>query len=190
MPGPGPGLFRGLIAATRVSTGTASRLRVRAMTAVIESRPARARRSSWAGSVAISDECAAEIRWWIGNLARIGRSPISPRPFVGHLDEFLFSDASDSGVGAVLFAEGPEAAASALVTALQARAPACMTTSEINRYAQRGIEFVALLPVSLLGASSTLQELFGVWRFIDAVQALLRGGATCWCSTTLVVCSS
>ena len=55
--------FRGLIAATWVSTGTASCLRVRAMTTAIESRPAWARGSSWAGSVAISDECAAKIRW-------------------------------------------------------------------------------------------------------------------------------
>lgn len=54
------------------------------------------------------------------------------------------------------------AAASALVTTLWARAPAGMTTSEITRYAERGIEFVAPLPVSFLGASSTLRELFGV----------------------------
>ena len=168
--------FRGLISSTWVSTGSASRLRVRALSAAIDSRPAKARRGSWAASVPLSDEGAAEIRWWITNLVRIGRGPISPRPVDGHLDGFIFSDASDSGVGAALFAEGPEAAASALVTALRARAPAGMTATEVTRYARRGIEFVAPLPATLLAASSTLRELFGVWRFIAAVRALLRGG--------------
>lgn len=168
--------LRGLVASTWVSTGSASRLRVRAMTAVIESRPLRTRRGSWGQLVRLSDECVAEIRWWIANLVRVGRSPISPRPADGLLDGFIFSDASDSGVGAVLFAEGPEAAASSLVAALRSVAPAGMSASEVSRYAQRGIEFVAPLPPILLEASSTLRELFGVWRFLHAVRRLLRGG--------------
>ncbi len=51
-----------------------------------------------------------------------------------------------------------------------------MSASEVSRYAQWGIEFVAPLPPVLLAASSTLRELFGVWRFLHAVQSLLRGG--------------
>ena len=149
--------FRGLISATWVSTGTPSRLRVRALSAVIESRPARDRRSSWDRSVVISDECVAEIRWWVTNIARVGRSPITPRPIEGALDGFIFSDASDSGVGAVLFAEGPEAAASSLVAALHRRCPPGMTAREVIRYAQRGLEFVAPLPPALLSASSTIR---------------------------------
>ena len=168
--------FRGLVGSTWLSSGVASRLRVRALTAVIESRPHRLWRSSWALLLSLSAEARSEIRWWIEHLRRIGSSPIRPRPLGGALDGFIFSDASDIGVGAVLFAEGPEAASSALVTALRARSPTGVSAREVLRLALRGIEFVAPLPEEMLGASSTLREMYGIWLFIAAVCALLTGG--------------
>jgi hypothetical protein len=168
--------FRGLISSTWLSTGVASRLRVRALTAVIESRPNRVRRSSWSCLLTLSAECRSEIRWWIEHVRLIGSSPIRPRPLSGTLDGFIFSDASNTGVGAVLMAEGPEAASSTLVAALRARAPAGMPAREVLHLALRGIEFIAPLPDELLAASSTLREMYGIWLFIAAVCALLTGG--------------
>ena len=168
--------FRGLMGSTWLSTGVASRLRVRAMTAVIEARPRKLSRASWDAPLPLTSECRAEIRWWIENLARRGRSPIRPRPLDGRLDGFIFSDASDSGVGAVLFAEGPEAAASSLVRALLERAPPGLSRREVLRHALRGLEFTAPLPAELLDASSTLRELHGIALFVSAVLSLLGGG--------------
>jgi hypothetical protein len=115
--------FRGLVGSTWLSSSVAARLRVRGMTRVIESRPNWRLRWSWDARVGLSPECRAEIRWWVANLARRGSSPIRPRPLDGRMDGYILSDASDLGVGAVLFAEGPEAAASSLVAALRLRAP-------------------------------------------------------------------
>jgi hypothetical protein len=104
------------------------------------------------------------------------RSPIHPSPLDGRMDSYIFSGASDSGVGAVLFAEGPEAAASSLVEALRLRAPPGISLREVTRQARRGLEFIAALPADMLEASSTLRELFGIWLFIATVCGLLRGG--------------
>ena len=168
--------FRGLVGSTWLSSGVAARLRVRDMTRVIESRTCGHLRRSWDSLVGLSAQCRAEIRWWIDNLARRGRSPIRPRPLDGRMDGYIFSDASYTGVGAVLFAEGPEAAASTLVAALRERAPPGIPLREVIRQAQRGLEFVAALPADLLDASSTLREMFGIWLFIATVCGLLRGG--------------
>jgi hypothetical protein len=139
--------FKGLVVATWVSSGAACRLRTRAMAEVIESRPDKRCRSSWNAAVCLSTECLAEIQWWVANLVHVGVSPIQPRPMVGEIDGYIFSDASDTGVGAVLFTEvpeGPEAAASSLVSALAARAPAGLSRSAIVRQARQGLEFIAL----------------------------------------------
>ena len=52
------------------------------------------------------------------------------------MDGYIFSDASDT---AVLFAEGPEAAASSLVAALRERAPPGISLREVIRQARRGL---------------------------------------------------
>jgi hypothetical protein len=78
--------FRGLMGSTWLSTGVAFRLRIRAMTAVIEARSRKLSRASWDAPLSLMDECRAEIRWWIENLARCGRSPIRRRPLDGRLD--------------------------------------------------------------------------------------------------------
>ena len=170
--------FRGLVGATWLVSGVASRLRVRALSVAIESRPRRWSRRSWDAFVRISADAANDIRWWLANIVRLAtdRSPIRPRPVDGRLDGYIFSDASDSGVGAVLFAEGPEAASSALVAALRRRAPDGVSVRDVIRSARAGLEFAAPLPESLLEASSTLREMFGIWLFISAVSALLVGG--------------
>ncbi len=170
--------FRGLVGATWLVSGVASRLRVRAISMVIESRARRWSRHSWDSVVCLSAEATSDIRWWLANIARIAatRSPIRPRPIDGRLDGFIFSDASDSGVGAVLFAEGPEAASSSLVGALRRRAPEGVSRRDVIRSALTGLEFIAPLPESLLEASSTLREMFGIWLFICAVSVLLVGG--------------
>jgi hypothetical protein len=95
---------------------------------------------------------------------------------VGNIDGYIFSDASDTGVGAVLFTEGPEAAASSLVAALAARAPPGLARAAIVRQARQGFEFIAPLPAHMLSASSTLREMYGIWLFVSAVCALLRAG--------------
>lgn len=46
----------------------------------------------------------------------------------------------------------------------------------VRSYAERGIEFMAALPAEVVGASSTLRELFSITRFIRAIHHLLRGG--------------
>ncbi len=99
-----------------------------------------------------------------------------PPPPPRRLDGFIFSDASDSGVGAVLFTEGQEAAASSLVRALLQRAPPGLSRREVLRHALRGLEFTAPLPANLLLASSTLREMHGIALFIGAVRSLLVGG--------------
>jgi len=61
--------LKGLVSATWLSTGIATRVRTRAFDAVIESRPAatgpgaRALRASWRAVVTLSAACRAEARW-------------------------------------------------------------------------------------------------------------------------------
>ncbi len=97
----------------------------------------------------MSPECLAEIQWWVSNLTRYGRIPIRPRPLDGRMDGYIFLGASDSGVGAVLFAEGQEAASS-LVEALRLRAPPGISLKEVTRQARQGLKFVAALPADML----------------------------------------
>ena len=91
-------------------------------------------------------------------------------------DSTIESDASDTGVGAVTFVDGAGAAASTLVAALLALAPAAISRRMIVRHARSGLEFMAALPAHLLAASSTLRELNGIDLAISALAHLLRGG--------------
>ena len=174
--------FKGCISSTWVSTGVSTRLRTRYMDHVIASRPAPtsrgrfALRRSWGAYVTLTPECLDEARWWLANLSRISGQPIRPRPLDGRFDGDIFSDASDTGVGAYVLADGPDAAASSLVSALRAVAPPGMTTTAIVRRAHDGLEFMAPLPPDLLDASSTLRELFGVVLFIRTVRVFLGRG--------------
>ena len=172
--------FKGLVASTWLATGPATRVRTRAMDSVIASRAGalsrRERRSSWNAAVLLTDICLAELRWWRDNLLRINGRPIRDTPLGSPFDSTLESDASDTGVGAVAFADGPSWAASTLVAALLALAPAGLSRRMVRRRARRGIEFMAALPQHLLSASSTLRELYGVDLAISAMAHLLRGG--------------
>ena len=186
-PGNGPrpsavARLKGLLSATWLATGVATRIRTRALSAVIDSRPpaqgisARAVRRSWASLVLLSADALDEIRWWIGFLPDHTSTPIRPRPFDASVDGDIASDASDVGFGAVLTTRHGSPAASGLLRALAARAPAGLSLTALAEYVQAGIEFARPLPEYLLDASSTLRELFGIAEFIREVGPLLRGG--------------
>ena len=173
---------KGLIASTWVATGEATRVRTREMDRVIESRAAardgsrRERRAAWCGMVSLTGECLAELDWWLHNLQRINGRPIRFDPLGGRFDSVIESDASDTGVGAVVSVEGAAAASSVLAAALAALAPAGVSRRLVLRQAQRGLQFMAALPAELLEASSTLRELFGILAVVSAVAHLLVGG--------------
>ena len=175
--------LKGLITATWVAVGAATRVRTRAFDSVIELRPPanpsdkRAIRRSWAATVPVSQAARDEARWWIEFLPAHNGQPIRPRPFDSSVDGDIASDASDTGVGAFIStAPGPASGPSALLRALLDRAPAGMSATAVESAARRGIEFMAALPPALRQASSTLRELYGIAVFIMAVLPLLRGG--------------
>ena len=171
--------LKGLISATWVATGPATRVRTRALDSVIESRPPvegrgrRAVRRSWAAAVLVTTAAREEADWWVRHIARLSGQPIRPRPFDASVDGDIASDASDTGVGAFLSATSSP---SSLFRTLLGRAPAGMTRTMVADCLRRGIEFMAALPPHLLDASSTLRELWGIATFIQAVAPLLRGG--------------
>ena len=172
---------KGLITSTWVSTGVATRVRTRELDRAIESRPAAglgraARRAAWNAAIDISAAAAAELRWWRDNLARINGCPIRSNPLGGTFDSTIESDASDTGVGALVYVSGIAAAASSLVAALLAVAPGALARQHVMRQARAGLQFMAALPAHLLAASSTLRELYGIVTFVTAVAHLLRGG--------------
>ena len=174
--------LKGLLAATWVSTGLAARIRTRALDAVIESRPRPAANSgstarrSWASQVMVSPAAREEALWWVRFLPGCTGQPIRPRPFDSSVDGDIYSDASDTGSGAVIRSLPSSAASSSLVRALLARAPRGGTAAEITAYAARGIEFMAPFSGTVARASSTYRELYGVASFVLAVAPLLRGG--------------
>jgi hypothetical protein len=172
--------LKGLVASTWLSTGSATRVRTRAMDSVIATRAGalarRERRNSWNAAVLLTAGCRAELLWWRANLHRISGCPIRDTPLGSPFDSTTESDASDTGVGAITFVDGAAAAASTLVGALLALAPAGLTRRMVRRQARRGIQFMAALPQHLLAASSTLRELYGVDLAISALAHLLRGG--------------
>jgi hypothetical protein len=94
----------------------------------------------------------------------------------GRFDSVIESDASDTGVGAVIYVSGLAAASSALVAALMALAPRGVSRRSVVRQARRGLEFMAALPSALLEASSTLREMHGIVVAVEAVAHLLAGG--------------
>ena len=172
--------LKGLVASTWLSTGSATRIRTRAMDSVIASRAGalsrRDRRASWNAAVTLSAECLAELRWWQEHLPRMGFQPIRDTPLGRPFDSTTESDASDTGVGSFTFIDGPGAAASTLLAAMLALAPAGLSRRAVTRRARRGIEFMAALPTHLLTASSTLRELWGIDTAISVLAHLLRGG--------------
>jgi hypothetical protein len=174
--------FKGLLASTWLSTGIATRVRTRALAAVVDSRPAalsgsaRAVRRAWNVAVLISPTAREEARWWIWFLPRYNGAPIRPRPFDSSVDGDIASDASDVGVGAVVSTRHSDPADSGLLRALAARAPAGFSMAAVVAHARWGLEFAQPLPDWLLEASSTLRELYGIAVFITAVAHLLRGG--------------
>ena len=174
--------LKGLVSATWLSTGVATRVRTRAFDTVIESRPAPARRSaralraSWRAVVTLSPAARDEARWWYDHLALLNGLPIRPRPYDSSVDGTIASDASDTGTGAVLYTDALGPAGSSLVRALLSRAPGAGPLPCVLSYVQRGLEFMAALPRALLRASSTLRELHGIAVFVRSARDLLRGG--------------
>jgi len=174
--------LKGLISATWISVGSATRIRTRAFAAVIDSRPdprsesKRETRRCWSALVPISDDARREALWWCEFLPRLNGQPIRPRPFDASVDGDIYSDASDTGAGAHISSLPSRADASSLVRALLARAPPGSTEAEIISYSIRGIEYVAPFPLTVARASSTYRELFGIARFIHAIAPLLCGG--------------
>ena len=174
--------FKGLVSSTWLVSGTASRIRTRELDAVIDSRPKPSRptrwcmRATWRATVSLSADALREIEWWVLNVAGFGGAPIRPRPWDARFDSVLFSDASDTGTGAVALVTGREAASSSLIAALLAAGPPGLTRETVVRFAADGLRFFAALPADLLDASSTLRELYGVLVFLVAVGHILTGG--------------
>jgi hypothetical protein len=174
--------LKGLISSTWVSTGIATRIRTRALAAVVDSRPPAlgtsraAVRRSWNALVFITAAACEEAQWWILHLPSLASSPIRPRPFDESVDGDIASDASDTGVGAFVMTRHGAVEASSFLRALATRAPAVLSLRALADYARRGLEFMCPLPLSLLDASSTLRELWGIAAFIAAVGPLLAGG--------------
>ena len=88
----------------------------------------------------------------------------------------MFADASDTGAGAVLSVDGPEAASSSVIQALRRVAPEGMSQDELVERARRGIEYMTAFPALVRDDSSTLRELWGVLAFAMAGSSLLAGG--------------
>ena len=107
------------------------------MDRVIESRPPalsfsrRDLRRSWNASVELSPACREEIRWWLRNPCRVNGQAIRPRPFPPRIDSHVFSDAGDTSAGSVISVQGPEAASSSVVLAVQRTAPPGMFHDEL-----------------------------------------------------------
>ena len=179
--------IKGLIAATWVSTGVATRVRTREMDRVIASRPwrlatsRRERRLSWNAPVTLTGACIAELKWWLANLVRINGCPIRASPLAGRFDSVTECDSSDTGFGAVIFIEGLSAASSSLVAALMAFSAARLSRREVARRARKGIEFAAAFPELLRSASSLLSELFCAAEVFTALAPILRGRAPQGC---------
>lgn len=171
---------KGLLSSTWLATGTATRVRTRELDRVIESRPktcwARSPRTSWRGTVTLSTECLDELDWWLSHLDHINGSSIRPRMPDGRFDGCIYSDASDTGAGAVLLVDWQEAAASSLIAALQQRGPVGVSRTEVLGRMQAGIEFMYPFPTGLEDESSTLRELWGVAHFVFLACLLLAGG--------------
>jgi len=174
--------LKGLISATWISVGCATRIRTRALDAVIDSRPTprskskREARRCWSAMVPVSNDARNEALWWCEFLPRHNGQPIRPRLFDASVDGDIHSDASDTGAGAYICSLPTSAEASSLVRALLARLPPGSTVAEIISYARRGIEFMTPFTPTVARASSTYRELFGIACFIHAVAPLLRGG--------------
>ena len=107
------------------------------MDRVIESGPPalsfsrRDLRRSWNASVELSPACREEIRWWLRNPCRVNGQAIRPRPFPPRIDSHVFSDAGDTSAGSVISVQGPEAASSSVVLAVQRTAPPGMFHDEL-----------------------------------------------------------
>ena len=174
--------LKGLITSSWVAVGSATRVRTREMDRVIESRPQprsfsrRDLRASWNALVDLSPACRAEIDWWLRNLCRVNGQAIRPRPFPARIDSHVFADASDTGAGAVLSVDGPEAASSSVIRALRRVAPEGVSQDELVARARRGIEYMTSFPALVRDDSSTLRELWGVLAFVTAASSLLAGG--------------
>ena len=172
--------FKGLVASTWVATGSPTRIRTRAMDTVIGTRPSGSSRAelrrSFAAAVILTTAALDEITWWMANIRRISGQPIQPRPLQGPLDSTIYSDASDTGFGAVVVVEGPPDAQSSLCDRLVAGAPAGTSASAVHKYARRGIEIMGALPPDMLTASSTLREMYGLGTVITGMAHLLAGG--------------
>jgi hypothetical protein len=173
--------LKDLIAATWVSTGHATRIRTRALDAVIDSRPLarstskREIRKSWAALVPVGPAARDEAAWWVRWLPHLSGQPIRPRPFDDTGDGDIFRDASETGSGAYIRTLPSGLDRSSPMRALLARVPGA-SLETVRGYAERGLVFMAALPANVAGSSSTLRELFSVSRFTRAIAHLLRGG--------------
>ena len=174
--------LKGLISATWVSVGAATRIRTRAFDAVIDSRPSprsasrSAIRRSWAAMVSVTLAAREEASWWVSFLPRCGGQPIRPRPFDASVDGDIYSDASDTGAGAFIRSLPSSVSSSSFVRALLERAPRGSSAAEVASYATRGIEFMTPFSLAIAKGSSTHRELHGVASFILALGPLLHGG--------------
>ena len=132
---------------------------------------------SWNASVELSPACREEVRvrWWLWNLCPVNGRAICPHPGPARIDSHVFADSSDTGAGAVILLEGPEAAASSVVQALRPMAPLDVSHDELIERASRGIEFKFMTAFHPLVRDdcSTLREMWGMLAFVMAAGCVL-----------------
>ena len=116
-----------------------------------------------ANRVATSD-AGEEILRWLGNLCRVNGQPFCLCPFPARIDSRLFTNASETGAGAVISVKGPDAAGGRLM-------PLSMPHDELVQRARRGIEFATAFPPLGRDVRYIRRELWGVLAFIMSAAA-------------------
>ena len=136
----------------RVAVGPATRIRTRALDAVIDSLPTaqthikREIRRSWVAKV--SAAAIEEAQWWLASLPGWRGQPIPPLPFDDSVDGDIHRDASDTSAGAVIRVLPRKADTSSFVRMLRGRAPKGGLVLEVTVYATSEIKFMTPLPAT------------------------------------------
>ena len=119
-----------------------------------------------------SATCREEIHRWLGNLCRVNGQPFRLCPFPARIDSHLFTNASETGAGAVISVKGPDAAGGRLM-------PLSMPHDELVQRARRGIEFATAFPPLGRDVRYIRRELWGVLAFIMSAAAAPSSRDTC-----------
>ena len=133
-------------------------------------------RASWERLIPLTPECKRELSWWVQHLQEVSGQPISHHLRRLRFSGNLFSDASDSGWGGVVFSDDtcdPQASA-AFHDQLSRHCKG--STEAVVTLARNGIEiYGAFTPLQAV-QSSTWRELLGALRLLQSLQPILAAG--------------